>query len=59
MKLNLDSEFVTYYRKLPLSIRQQARKAYRLFRENPKSFGFGLTNTMITNALSPIGDNPA
>jgi len=35
VKSEITSDFLEGYRKLPREIREQARKAYRLFRDNP------------------------
>ncbi|MCA9886780.1 MAG: hypothetical protein KC546_00350 [Anaerolineae bacterium] len=35
MKSQINDDFLKAYRRLPTEIREQARKAYRLFRENP------------------------
>ena len=35
MKSVINEDFLEAYRKLPKSIREQARKAYRQFRQNP------------------------
>lgn len=35
MKSVVNDDFMVAYRKLPKEIREQARKAYRLFRDNP------------------------
>jgi len=35
MKSHINDDFLKAYRKLPKHIREQARKAYRLFRDNP------------------------
>jgi len=34
MKSKINDDFLEAYRKLPANIREQARKAYRLFRSN-------------------------
>jgi len=36
MKSQINDDFLRAYRKLPKDVREQARKAYRLFRENPQ-----------------------
>jgi len=36
MKSKINEDFLDAYRKLPADIREQARKAYRLFRDNPQ-----------------------
>jgi hypothetical protein len=36
MKSRINDDFLRAYRRLPLDIREQARKAYRLFRDNPQ-----------------------
>jgi mRNA-degrading endonuclease RelE of RelBE toxin-antitoxin system len=36
MKSQINDDFLKAYRQLPQAIRQQARKAYRLFRDNPQ-----------------------
>lgn len=35
MKSHITADFLKAYRSLPKEIREQARKAYRLFKENP------------------------
>lgn len=35
MKSYINQEFLKAYRRLPIEVRQQARKAYRLFKDNP------------------------
>lgn len=35
MKSQINDDFLKAYRRLPNEIREHARKAYRLFRENP------------------------
>lgn len=35
MKSHINDDFLKAYRRLPKEIREQARKAYRLFKENP------------------------
>lgn len=35
MKSHINDNFLKAYRRLPKEIREQARKAYRLFKENP------------------------
>jgi mRNA-degrading endonuclease RelE of RelBE toxin-antitoxin system len=35
MKSRINDDFLDAYRKLPKEVREQARKAYRLFRDNP------------------------
>ncbi len=35
MKSQLADEFITYFRALPEEVRMQARKNYRLWKENP------------------------
>lgn len=39
MKSQINADFLKAYRKLPKQIREQARKAYRLFRDNPQHPG--------------------
>lgn len=36
MKSRINEDFLKAYRKLPKEVREQARKAYRLFKENPQ-----------------------
>lgn len=36
MKSQINDDFLKAYRKLPKTVREQARKAYRLFRDNPQ-----------------------
>ena len=36
MNSYLTEDFLVYYRQLPAQIRDQARKAYRLWRQNPR-----------------------
>mgnify|MGYP001069743796 FL=1 len=36
MRSRINADFLKAYRKLPKDVRQQARKAYRLFKENPQ-----------------------
>ena len=36
MKSTINDDFLNAYRKLPKEVREQARKAYRLFRDNPQ-----------------------
>lgn len=36
MKSRINDDFLKAYRRLPKDIREQARKAYRLFQENPQ-----------------------
>jgi len=36
MKSHINEDFLRSYRQLPKPIRQQARKAYQLFRDNPQ-----------------------
>jgi mRNA-degrading endonuclease RelE of RelBE toxin-antitoxin system len=36
MKSQINEDFLKAYRKLPKNVREQARKAYRLFRDNPQ-----------------------
>jgi hypothetical protein len=35
MKSQINDDFLKFYRRLPTDIRQQARKAYRLFQQDP------------------------
>ena len=35
MKSYINADFLKAYRRLPANVRQQARKAYRLFKDNP------------------------
>lgn len=35
MRSEINGDFLKAYRRLPNDVREQARKAYRLFRENP------------------------
>jgi mRNA-degrading endonuclease RelE of RelBE toxin-antitoxin system len=35
MRSQINDDFLKAYRRLPKEVREQARKAYRLFRENP------------------------
>jgi mRNA-degrading endonuclease RelE of RelBE toxin-antitoxin system len=39
MKSTINDDFLNAYRKLPKEVREQARKAYRLFRDNPQHPG--------------------
>lgn len=39
MKSQLTDDFVAHFAKLPESVREQARKCYRLWRENPSHPG--------------------
>lgn len=36
MKSRVNDDFLKAYRRLPNEVREQARKAYRLFRDNPQ-----------------------
>lgn len=36
MKSRINEDFLKAYRRLPKDIREQARKAYRLFKDNPQ-----------------------
>lgn len=36
MKSRINDDFLQAYRRLPQDVREQARKAYRLFRDNPQ-----------------------
>lgn len=36
MKSQINDDFLKAYRRLPKDIREQARKAYRLFKQNPQ-----------------------
>jgi mRNA-degrading endonuclease RelE of RelBE toxin-antitoxin system len=36
MKSFINEDFLRAYRRLPKEVREQARKAYRLFRQNPQ-----------------------
>lgn len=36
MKSQINDDFLKVYRKLPKNVREQARKAYRLFQDNPQ-----------------------
>jgi mRNA-degrading endonuclease RelE of RelBE toxin-antitoxin system len=36
MKSQINDDFLKSYRRLPKEVREQARKAYRLFRDNPQ-----------------------
>jgi len=36
MKSRINADFLKVYWRLPKEVRQQARKAYRLFKENPQ-----------------------
>ncbi|MBL8165456.1 MAG: hypothetical protein JNJ61_25970 [Anaerolineae bacterium] len=36
MKSQINADFLRAYRRLPHDVREQARKAYRLFKENPQ-----------------------
>lgn len=36
MKSRINDDFLKAYRRLPNEVREQARKAYRLFRDNPQ-----------------------
>jgi mRNA-degrading endonuclease RelE of RelBE toxin-antitoxin system len=36
MKSRINDDFLKAYRRLPVEIREPARKAYRLFRDNPQ-----------------------
>lgn len=36
MKSVINEDFLEAYRKLPKQVREQARKAYRLFQQNPR-----------------------
>jgi mRNA-degrading endonuclease RelE of RelBE toxin-antitoxin system len=36
MKSRINDDFLKAYRRLPKEVREQARKAYRLFQENPQ-----------------------
>ena len=36
MKSRINADFLKAYRRLPKEVRQQARKAYRLFKDNPQ-----------------------
>ena len=36
MRSTINDDFLNAYRKLPKEVREQARKAYRLFRDNPQ-----------------------
>ena len=36
MKSQINEDFLKAYRRLPKEVREQARKAYRLFQENPQ-----------------------
>jgi len=36
MKSRINDDFLQAYRRLPQDVRQQARKAYQLFRDNPQ-----------------------
>ena len=36
MKSRINADFLKFYWRLPKEVRQQTRKAYRLFKENPQ-----------------------